>query len=106
VRLADRLRSEGGLLADATADADVPFGAAEAIREGERVHYGASDVVVTDDRDLGLLAGDYLYALGLAELAEQGDLDGVRTFAALIAQCARAHAEQRPEDAAAAWERL
>jgi hypothetical protein len=104
VRLPDRLRAEGGLLAAATADADVPFTAEEAIREGELAHYGDPRVVRTDDEDLALLAGDHLYALGLAELAAAGDLDGIRRLAAVIARCAQAHAEGRPEEAHAAWE--
>jgi hypothetical protein len=107
VTLTDQLREHGGgLLAAATADADVDFTAAEAIREGELAHYGGARVLVTDDADLALLGGDHLYALGLAELASAGDLEGVETFAALIARCAQAHAENRPEDAAAAWEAL
>ena len=103
MRLADRLRADGGLIAAATADADVPLTAAQAIREGELTHYADGRVLVTEDADLALLAGDRLYALGLAELAAAGDLDGVRTLAAVIARCAQAHAENRPEDAAEAW---
>jgi hypothetical protein len=106
VRLAERLRAEGGLLAGATADGEVPFTAEEAIREGELAHYGGARVLRTDDADLALLAGDHLYALGLAELATAGDLDGIRRLAAVIARCAQAHAEGRPDDAAAAWERM
>jgi hypothetical protein len=106
VRLAERLRSEGGLLAAATADEDVAFTAEEAIREGELAHYGGARVLRTDDTDLALLAGDHLYALGLAELAAAGDLDGIRRLAAVIARCAQAHAEGRPDDASAAWEAM
>ncbi len=101
--LAERLRAEGGLLASVTVDAGVPFTAVEAIREGERTHYGEGRVLRTDDADLALLAGDHLYAAGLADLADRGDLDGVRRLAAVIARCAQAHAEGRPADAAAAW---
>ena len=101
--LADRLRAEGGLLADATVDGAVPFTAEEAIREGELAHYGEGRVLRSDDPDLALLAGDFLYALGLAELAQAGDLPAVRRLAAVIALCAKAHAEGRPEDAEAAW---
>ena len=106
MRLAEHRREGGGLLAAATADGDVPFTAEEAIREGELAHYGEARVLRTDDHDLALLAGDHLYALGLAELAAAGDLDGIRRLAAIIARCAQAHAEGRPEDAAAAWERM
>jgi hypothetical protein len=106
VTLADRLRAEGGLLAQATADGDVAFTAVEAIREGELTHYATGRVVRTDDPDLALLAGDHLYALGLAELAERGDLDAITRLARVIARCAQAHAEERPEDAAAAWRQM
>ena len=101
--LADRLREQGGLLAGAVVDGDVAFNAVEAIREGELVHYGQGRVVSTEDPDLALLAGDWLYALGLSELAARGDLDEVARLAAVIALCAKAHAEGRPEDAEAAW---
>ena len=103
MRLAERLRVDGGLIASATADGDVPFSAEEAIREGELAHYATGRVVKTDDQDLALLAGDHLYALGLAELAAAGDLDGVTRLAGVIARCAQAHAEGRPADAEAAW---
>jgi hypothetical protein len=109
-RLADDLRAEGGLIADVVAD---PGDAAshtgeyavivEAIREGYLQHYGEGRVVRTEDRDLALLAGDRLYALGLARLAETGDLDAVGVLADLISQCAQAHAERAPERADEAW---
>jgi hypothetical protein len=59
--------------------------------------------VATDDRDLAILAGDHLYALGLSRLAARGDLDAVAALSAVIARCAQAHAEERPQDAEAAW---
>lgn len=97
--LAERLRGVG-----LPTEGDAGFTADAAVREGERAHYGQPQVLRTDDADLALLAGDHLYALGLADLAERGDLAGVRRLAAIIATCARAHAEGRPEAAAAAWE--
>lgn len=106
--LADGLRAGGGLLAAATVEP--PAGAefhpdlvVEAIREGELAHYGGARVLDESDPDLALLAGDHLYALGLAELARREDLEAVATLAAIIARCAQAHAEDRPEDAARAW---
>jgi hypothetical protein len=60
-------------------------------------------VVRTDDADLALLAGDRLYALGLARLAELGDLDAVVVLADLISASAQAHAEESPDAARAAW---
>lgn len=121
--LADALRAEGGLLADALAaapEADPlvddaasgPRAAAApdayalvlaAVREGYLLHYGEPRVVRTDDPDLALLGGDRLYALGLARLAELGDLDAVARLADLISDCARAHAEDDPAGAEAAW---
>ncbi|MGH2969081.1 MAG: hypothetical protein ACRDK0_08445, partial [Solirubrobacteraceae bacterium] len=76
----------------------------EAIREGYLQHYAEGRVIRSDDADLALLAGDRLYALGLARLAELGDLDAVTALADLISVCARSHAEGRPELAAEAWE--
>jgi hypothetical protein len=106
--LAERLRGAGGLLAEATVDA--PSGAdfhpdvvVEAIREGELAHYGEPRVLDGSDPDLALLAGDHLYALGLAELARREDLEAVSALAAVIARCAQAHAEGSPDDASEAW---
>ena len=42
----------------------------EAVREGYLLHYGDGRVVRGADPDLALLAGDYLYALGLERLAD------------------------------------
>jgi hypothetical protein len=106
--LAAELRAEGGLLAGAVSDdGDAPADelglVLEAIREGYLQHYGEGRVVRTDDRDLALLAGDRLYALGLARLAERGDLRAVAILADLIAECAQAHAEHEPVRADQAW---
>ena len=49
----------------------------EAVREGYLLHYGEPRIVVGADTDLALLAGDYLYALGLERLAALGDLEAV-----------------------------
>jgi hypothetical protein len=108
------LRGEGGLLAATVvaADAPTPYGDAAgerlalivaAIREGYLQHYGEGRVVRPDDPDLALLAGDRLYALGLARLAELGDLAAVERLADLISQSARAHAEADPARADAIW---
>ncbi|MEA2246968.1 MAG: hypothetical protein QOH46_1497 [Solirubrobacteraceae bacterium] len=75
----------------------------EAIREGFLVHYRESRLLRDDDADLLLLAGDHLYAIGLARLAAAGDLDAVGELADVISLCAQAHAEGRPELADAAW---
>lgn len=130
-RLADALRAEGGLLAAALADegagaapgpeGDPALGAlaaagpraagrredvafvVEAIREGYLLHYATARLLRDDDPDLLLLAGDHLYALGLARLAALGDLEAVAELADVISLGAQAHAEGRPELAEAVW---
>jgi hypothetical protein len=75
----------------------------EAVREGYEMHYGEPRAFAGMDDDLHLLAGDALYALGLARLAEQGDLTAVAELADLISACAQAHADGRPEQAEQHW---
>lgn len=80
----------------------------EAVREGYELHYGEPRVIATADRDLELLAGDYLYALGLERLAALGDLDSVRELSDLISLAARLHdrdrsAERVTAESAALW---
>jgi hypothetical protein len=65
----------------------------EAIREGYLLHYGTPRLIDGADPDLRLLAGDYLYALGLERLAARGDLDAVRELADLISLSAQIQAE-------------
>ena len=76
----------------------------EAVYEGYLMHYGSPRAFAGMDDDLRLLAGDALYALGLARLAEAGDLEAVAALSDLISRSAQAHAEGRPEDAEALWE--
>jgi hypothetical protein len=64
----------------------------ESILEGYLLHYGQSRILDRADRDLCLLAGDYLYAFGLTSLARIGDLEAVDELADLISLCAQAHA--------------
>jgi hypothetical protein len=71
----------------------------EAVREGYLLHYGVPRIVVGTDQDLALLAGDYLYALGIERLAAIGDLDAIRELSDLISLCAQLHAR----DEAASW---
>jgi hypothetical protein len=66
----------------------------ECIREGYLLHYGAPRVIVGADRDLALLAGDYLYARGLERLAALGDLGAVRELSDLISLSAQIHADR------------
>ena len=56
----------------------------EAVYEGYLLHYGEPRAFTGMDRDLRLLAGDALYALGLARLAETGDLEAVAVLSDLI----------------------
>jgi hypothetical protein len=71
----------------------------EAIREGYLLHYETPRVMEGADEDLRLLAGDYLYALGLERLAARGDLEAVRELADLISLSAQIHAESDAESA-------
>ena len=73
----------------------------EMIHEGSLLHYGDSRVLRDDDPDLSLLLGDQLYALGLARLAEIGDLDAVAELADLISLLAQAQAAVEDELASA-----
>ena len=75
----------------------------EAVHEGYLLHYGQPGGFSGMDEDLALLAGDSLYALGLARLAAEGDLASVAMLADLITDCAKAHAEADPAAAAALW---
>jgi hypothetical protein len=111
-RLAATIRGEGGLLGAAVVApagepvvADGPRAlAVEAIREGHLLHHGGARVLATDDADLALLAGDRLFALGLAELAAAGDLEAVRVMAEVIAASAAALGAGDAAAAEAAWE--
>ncbi len=129
-RLVELLREQGGLMATLVA-ADTPAGFAsdtpgpaqtaasgpraarardeyellvETIYEGYLLHYGAGRVVVPAEADLGLLAGDRLYALGLARLVALGDTDAVAELADTITLSALAQAAGEPELAQAVWE--
>ncbi len=64
----------------------------EAIREGFLLHYGGSRLLDAADPDLKLLAGDYLYALGLQRLAARGDLTAVCELGDLISLTAQLYA--------------
>jgi hypothetical protein len=75
----------------------------EAVYEGYLMHYGEPQAFAGMDADLRLLAGDALYALGLARLADRGDLDAVAELSDLIALTARAHAEGTGERAVSLW---
>jgi hypothetical protein len=83
---------------------------AESVREGYLLHYApaAARLVRGDDADLALLAGDYLYALGLERLAGLGDLESVRELSDLISLAAQVHdgsraPERAEQEAKALW---
>jgi hypothetical protein len=130
-RLAELLREQGGLMATLVAahvpedsGQEAPPGPAqmaatgpraegardeyellvETIYEGYLLHYGAGRVVAPVEADLGLLAGDRLYALGLARLVALGDTEAVAELADTITLGALAQAAGEPELARAVWE--
>jgi len=75
----------------------------EAVREGYLLHYGEPRLLTGHDSDLALLAGDYLYALGLDRLATLGDTRAVAILSDLISQCAQRHAEGDTEGIPDLW---
>ncbi len=75
----------------------------EAVREGYLLHYGEPRLLAGHDSDLALLAGDYLYALGLDRLASLGDTAATAVLSNLISTCARLHAEGRPDSVPELW---
>ena len=96
VRDSDEPPALGALAAAGPRAADAPDEyvlLVEAIREGYLLHYETPRLIEGADDDLRLLAGDYLYALGLERLAARGDLEAVRELADLISLSAQVHAE-------------
>jgi hypothetical protein len=77
--------------------------AVTAVLEGCLLHYGRPRALQVDDPDLALLAGDRLYALGLAQLAAVGNLGAIAELADIIALSAQAYAAGDGELALAAW---
>jgi hypothetical protein len=75
----------------------------EAIYEGYLLHYGSPRVVRASEADLRLLAGDQLYAIGLARLVALGDTAAVAELADTITLSALAHGGGEHELADAVW---
>jgi hypothetical protein len=75
----------------------------EAVREGYLLHYGKPRLLAGHDPDLALLAGDYLYALGIERLAGLGDAEAILVLADLISGCARHHAEGSEDRVPELW---
>lgn len=117
--LADQLRSEDtpisphvvdpteppelGELAASGSDGPEYALVVEAVREGYLLHYEQPRLLAGHDPDLALLAGDYLYALGLDRLATLGDTRAVALLADLISECARLQAEGDADSIPALW---
>ena len=76
----------------------------EAVREGYLLHYGEPRLLAGHDDDLALLAGDYLYAVGLDRLARLGDTAAVAVLSELISRCAQLHAEGREQAVPQLWQ--
>lgn len=75
----------------------------EAIYEGYLLHYGSPRVVCPAEADLGLLAGDQLYAIGLAQLVALGDTAAVAELADTITLSALAQGAGKRALADAVW---
>jgi hypothetical protein len=86
----------------ATAPGEYAF-VVEAVREGYLLHYGTPRLLRGHDADLALLAGDYLYALGIERLAALGDDEAVAVLSELIGRCAQLHAEGRENEVPSLW---
>lgn len=75
----------------------------EAVYEGYLLHYGEPRLLAGHDADLALLAGDYLYALGLDRIAALGDRRAVAILSDLIARCAQLHTEGETSSIPELW---
>jgi hypothetical protein len=113
--LADQLRAEDTPIAPHVVDPAEPSQLGElagggeyalvieAVREGYLLHYEQPRLLAGHDSDLALLAGDYLYALGLDRLAALGDTRAVVVLSDLISDCARLQAEEDSEEISFLW---
>jgi hypothetical protein len=126
--LRELLRSEGGLIAalvepggiDGAGGSSSPASIAargprasgsrgeyellvEAIYEGYLLHYRSPRLLDVPEADLRLLAGDQLYAVGLARLVELGDTIAVAELADTITLGALAQGAGAVELARAVW---
>jgi len=113
--LADQLRAEDTPIAPHVVDPAEPSQlgelagggesalVVEAVREGYLLHFEEPRLLAGHDSDLALLAGDYLYALGLDRLAALGDIRAVAILGDLISTCARLQAEGETEGIPDLW---
>jgi hypothetical protein len=107
--LAGRLREEGTPISSHVvepAEGVEAYGSPvlDAVREGYLLHYGEPRLLAGHDDDLALLAGDYLYALGIERLAASGDCAAVLELAELIGACAQRHVEGREDEVPGLWD--
>ena len=75
----------------------------EAVYEAYLLHYREPRAFHGMDADLRLLAGDALYAQGLAHLADAADIEAVAELADLISLCAWAEAAGRRDLVERLW---
>ncbi len=75
----------------------------EAIYEGYLLHYRTPRLLCAPEADLALLAGDQLYAIGLAQLVALGDTHAVAELADTITLSALAHSAADERLADAVW---
>jgi hypothetical protein len=75
----------------------------EAIYEGYLLHYRFPRLLRESEEDLALLAGDQLYAIGLAQLVALGDTLAVAELADTLTLSALAHSAGEDELAEAVW---
>jgi hypothetical protein len=106
--LAGQLRDEGTPISPHVVEPDPgaeAYGSPvlDAVREGYLLHYGEPRLLAGHDEDLAVLAGDYLYALGIERLAASGDCAAVLELAELIGACAQRHVEGRKEEVPGLW---
>jgi len=76
----------------------------EAIYEGYLLHYGRPRVLWAREADVGVLAGDRLYAIGLERLVTLGDADAVAELADTITLSALAQGSGEQDLAEAIWD--
>lgn len=75
----------------------------ESIREGWLLHRGAARVVQDASPDLALLIGDWCYAAGLCQIADEGSLDDVAELAGLIADVS-VRVTETPDELQPRWD--
>ena len=106
--LSERLRAEGTPISAFVVEPGDASGygsmVLDCVREGYLLHYGEPRLLAGHDEDLAVLAGDYLYALGIERLAATGDCEAVLRLAELIGACAQRHAEGRADEVPGLWE--